>query len=245
MSKTPKFCTNCGASVEEDALTCPQCGNKLQADDTGTPNTPPSSSIENVVGKRSEGPTDHLTTGFNVAISNPIVFVPALIGGVISVIISYMTSGLYFLSWMSLLELISTIISFTLGFASLDLARDAYDKKVLDLGQSISYVLKRFGSFFIAALFGAILSITVVLIPVVILMFVIMVVDETGIIDALGKAFKVLLADLGDIIIILVVTIIGSFILGYIPFLSTFLVDALYVVISLACIDLYTNYKHQ
>jgi hypothetical protein len=76
-------------------------------------------------------------------------------------------------------------------------------------------------------------------------MFVIMVVDETGIIDALGKAFKVLFADLWDIIIILVVAIIGSFLLGYIPFLSTFLVAALYVVISLACIDLYTKYKHQ
>ena len=146
---------------------------------------------------------------------------------------------------MSLLELVSTIISFILGFASLDLARDAYDKKALDLGSSISYVLKRFGSFFIAALFGAILSLTVVLIPLVILMFVIMVVDEIGIMDALGKAFKVLFADLGDIIIILIVTIIGSFLLGYIPFLSTFLIDALYVVISLACIDLYANYKHQ
>jgi hypothetical protein len=60
-----------------------------------------------------------------VAISNPIVFIPALIGGVISVIISAITSGIYFLSWMSLLELVSTIISFTLGFVSLDLARDA------------------------------------------------------------------------------------------------------------------------
>ena len=245
MSKTPKFCTNCGASLQEDDLTCPKCGNKLQADGASAPSSPPSSGVENVVAGPNRGFADHLTTGFNVAMSNPVIFVPAIIGGVIAVIISAITTGIYFLSWMSLLEIISTIISFILGFASLDLARDAYDKKSLDLGQSISYVFKRFGSFFIAALFGAILSITVVLIPVVILMFVIMVVDETGIIDALGKALKVILADLGDIIVILVVAIIGSFLLDLIPFLSTFLVDALYVVISLAFIDIYTNYKPQ
>jgi hypothetical protein len=245
MSKTSKFCTICGASLLEDSLTCPKCGNNLQSGGANHQNTTPSSGVENIVSRPSSGLADHLTTGFNVAVSNPIIFVPAIIGGIIEIIISSITTGIYFLSWMTLLEIISTAISFILGFASIDLARNAYDKKRLDLGSSISYVFKRFGSFLIAAIFGAILSITVVLIPVAILMFVIMVVDETGIVDALGKAFKVLFADIGDIIVILVVAIVGSFLLGFIPFLSTFLIDALYVVISLACIDLYTLYKRQ
>ncbi|MCX6642572.1 MAG: zinc ribbon domain-containing protein [Candidatus Bathyarchaeota archaeon] len=245
MTTKPTFCTHCGASLPEGALVCPQCGIKLQADDTGTPNIPPSSGVENIPGKRGGGPFDHLSTGFNIAISNPMVFVPTIIAGVINVIISFITSGIYFLSWMTLLEIVSSVISFTLGFASIYLARDAFDKKTLNLGESIKYVLNRFVSFVLAGLLGALLSITVVLIPVAILMFVIMVVDETGITDALRKAFKVLLADLGDILVILVVAILGSFILGYVPFLSTFLVDALYVVIGLACIDVYWNFKHQ
>ena len=245
MSKTSKFCSNCGASLLEDALTCPKCGNNLQSDGANPQNASSRSGVETIAGKPNGGLADHLITGFNVAVSNPIIFVPAIIGGVIEIIISSVTTGIYFLGWMTLLEIISTVISFILGFASIDLARDAYDKKRLDLGSSISYVFKRFGTFLIAAIFGAILSITVVLIPVAILMFVIMVVDETGIIDALGKAFKVLFADLADIIVILVVAIVGSFLLGFIPFLSTFLIDALYVVISLACIDLYTLYKRQ
>jgi hypothetical protein len=244
MSKPVKFCSICGASLQEDSLTCPQCGNKLQSDGANPQNTPPSS-VESIVGRPSGGLADHLTLGFNVAVSNPIIFAPAVIGGIIEIIISSVTTGIYFLSWMTLLEIISTTISFILGFASVDLARNAYQKRGLDLGSSINYVFKRFGSFLIAAILGAILSITVLLIPVAILMFVIMVVDETGIIDALVKAFRVIFADLGDIIVILVVAIVGSFLLGLVPLLSTFLIDALYVVISLACIDLYTLYKHQ
>lgn len=246
MSKNVKFCTNCGASVEEGVSFCPQCGNNLQVAEAGPPKTPSISTTENVAHERSRGVVEHLTIGYNVAMSNPMVFLPAILSGVIGTIISYITSTLYSLGLLSLiLGLISTVISFILGFASLDMSRDAYDKQALDLGSSISYVFQRFVIFFIAAIFGALLSITIVFIPAVILTFVIMVIDETGIMDAFGKAFKVLFSDLGDIIIVLIVAIIGSFVLGYVPFLSTLLNSALYVVISLAFIDIYVNYKNQ
>jgi hypothetical protein len=241
VSKAPKFCTTCGASLSDDALTCPQCGNELHKTAGASLLNAPSE--RNIPNGPKGGFTDHLTTGFNVALSNPIIFVPALIGGVLEIILSSVTTGMLFLSLMTLLSIISTAISFILGFASIDLARNAYDKKSLDLGSSIGYVFKRFGSFIVAAIIGAVLTITVILIPVAVLMFVIMVVDETGIFDALGKAFKVLFADLGDIIVILVVAVVGTFLFGFIPLLSTFLIDALYVVISVACIDLYKLYN--
>jgi hypothetical protein len=244
MFKTSTFYSTLISKFHDDALANNQFGTKIQAEGSNPPNTPQSGVTENVVGPKKAF-IDYLTTGITVAISNPMIFVPTIIGGILTLIISVLTTGIYFLSWMTLLEIISTVISFILGFASLDLARDAYEKKGLDLGSSVSYVIKRFGSFFVAAILGTLLSLTVVLIPVVILMFVIMVVDEAGIIDSLGKAVKILFANLVDIIVILVVTIVGSFLLGLIPFLSTFLVDALYVVIGLACIDLYSTFKHQ
>jgi hypothetical protein len=245
MSKVSN-CPNCGASVEEGVAFCPQCGNKLQVAVAVPPVTPPTSAAESVAHERSRGFAEHLTIGYNVAISNPMVFLPAILGGVVSTIISFVSSALYVFGWLSIiLGLFGTIFSFILSFASLDMSRDAYDKQALDLGSSINYVLKRFATFLVAAIFGALLSITIVLISAVILTFVIMVVDETGIMDAFGKAFKVFFADLGDVIVILLLAIVGAFVLGYIPFISTFLISALYVVISLAFIDLYINYKNK
>jgi hypothetical protein len=71
-----------------------------------------------------------------------------------------------------------------------------------------------------------------------------MVIDETGIMDAFSKAFKVLFADIMDIIIVLIVAIVGFFITGYIPYLSTLLYSVLNVIIGLAFIDIYVNYKN-
>jgi hypothetical protein len=72
-----------------------------------------------------------------------------------------------------------------------------------------------------------------------------MVIDETGIMDAFTKAFNVIKADIVDIIIVLVVSIAGSFVIGYIPFISTLVNAALNVVIGLAFIDIYMNYKNK
>jgi hypothetical protein len=71
-----------------------------------------------------------------------------------------------------------------------------------------------------------------------------MVLDETGIMDAFSKAFKVLFADIMDIAIVVVVAIVGFFITGYIPYISTLLYSALNVIIGLAFIDIYVNYKN-
>jgi predicted ABC-type exoprotein transport system permease subunit len=73
---------------------------------------------------------------------------------------------------------------------------------------------------------------------------VIMVIDETGIMDAFSKAFNVLKADLMDIIFVLIVSIVGSVFIGYVPFVSTLLNSVFNVIIGLAFIDIYVNYKN-
>jgi hypothetical protein len=97
--------------------------------------------------------------------------------------------------------------------------------------------------FLVAAIVGGIMAVTIFLIPVVLLMFCIMVVDETGLTSALSKAFSVLGADLKDILLILLVNILGAVVVSFVPLVSGLLVSALNVVIGLAFIDLYHNYK--
>jgi hypothetical protein len=247
MSKVTKYCPNCGAVIDESKPFCPQCGNKIGAQATSPPPgtfTPtPAVTPVNIPHEQKRGAVEHLTIGYSVAIGNPLVFLPAAISGIISLLVGA-TNTFVGSSGLIILQLISALVSFILSFASTDMSRDAYNKQPLDLGQSIAYVFKRFLPFLIAAILGAILSLTIVFIPIVTLTFVIMVIDETGIMDAFTKAFKVLFADIGDIIIVLVVAIIGFFITGYIPYISTLVYSVLNVVIGLAFIDIYVNYKN-
>ena len=223
-------CPKCGGEVREDAAFCPNCGNKLKPEPSG-PEAP---------GKRSY--TEHLTIGFNVATQNPMVFVPTILAGLISSGISWLGQGLPGLMPL-LLALVASIVSFLLSFASLDMSRDAYNKQPLDLGGSVGYVAGRIVEFFVAAVVGGIMAVTIFLIPVVTLMFTIMVIDETGLTAAISKAFSVLGAELKDVIIILLVSIAGAIVVGYVPLVSGLLASAINVVVGLAFIDLYYNYK--
>ena len=250
------YCPRCGKEVVEEDIYCKNCGENLRKPEGPT------------VTPGQVGAMDHLTTGFRLATGKPMVFAPALIGGIISLLISRTSSGLmgahrwqFWQSWGEipfsdprfsslfllggLISLIGSIITYILNFASIDMSRDAYLDQPLDFMGSINYVLRRIFTFIGASIVGAFLSITIILIPVVILMFVILVIDETGIGNAISKAFSVLTRDLGDIIIILIVAIVGSIVLGLVPFISSLLTACLNVIIGLAFIDIYFQYKRQ
>jgi hypothetical protein len=218
-------CPNCEGDVREDASFCPHCGYQLKPE-------PP--------GKRSY--TEHLTIGFNVATQNPMVFVPTILAGLISSGMNWLGLGLPGLIPL-MISIVASIVSFLLSFASLDMSRDAYNKQPLDLGGSVGYVVGRIVEFLVAAVVGGIMAVTIFLIPVVLLMFTIMVIDETGLTSAISKALSVLSADLKDIVLILLVSIAGAVVISFVPLVSGLLVSALNVVIGLAFIDLYYNYK--
>jgi hypothetical protein len=211
--------------VREDASFCPHCGYQLKPE-------PP--------GKRSY--TEHLAIGFNVATQNPMVFVPTILAGLISSGMNWLGLGLPGLMPL-MISIVASIVSFLLSFASLDMSRDAYNKQPLDLGGSVGYVVGRIVEFLVAAVVGGIMAVTIFLIPVVLLMFTIMVIDETGLTSAISKALSVLSADLKDIVLILLVSIAGAVVISFVPLVSGLLVSALNVVIGLAFIDLYYNYK--
>lgn len=253
------YCPRCGKEVDEEEAYCKNCGENLRKPEGG----------EIPMGTPTKvGAMDHLTLGFRLATEKPKVFGPALLGGIISIVISMTKRGLmgpyHWQFWQDLgttqyqppmfsslfllgglVSLVGSIITYILNFASIDMSRDAYLDEPLNLMGSVNYVLGRILPFILASIIGAIMSITIILIPVVIIMFVILVIDETGIGDAISKAFSVLTRDLGDVIIILVVAILGSVVLGAVPFIGGLLTACLNVIIGLAFIDIYFQYKRQ
>ena len=232
------YCPHCGYEIPENAIHCPHCGERISG-----PNTRSRPSSERV------GAGEHLSIAFNIASEKPIVFAPVIISGLISVIIDNIWGESFqyglspFLLFAGLISLIGSIVNYILNFASIDMSRDAYMDEPLDLRESIYYVISRIGTFIVASIVGAIMAITIILIPVVIIMFVIIVMDETGIGDAISKSFKVISSDLGDIILILIVAIIGSIIISFVPYISGLLHACLNVVVGISFIDVYYNYK--
>lgn len=241
------FCSKCGEEVEEEAIYCPKCGNMLK----------PAAEMKKV------DAIEAFSRGVSIVSTKPGVLVPAIIGALIPLAISILFapwthrgtfSGSFwgfivspagaalFLLGISLV-FVGLIISFVMFFASLDMSRDAYLERELNMSESVGYVMRRLGTFIVAAIIGAILFVTVIGIPIAILMFVVMVVDETGIGYAVSKALNVLGARLMDVIILIILAIVGTAILNFIPFISSILVAAYNVLIGLAFMDIYFSYK--
>lgn len=246
------YCPECGKEIDEGATFCPSCGARLGAGGVRE-------------GYSRVGAADHLSLAFNLAMEKPMVFAPALLGGLISVIIGGVSVALFGASGWSmwrgnpllapavpglamtgaLLAVVGGVVSYLLGFASLEMSRDAYVGEPLDLMGSVNYVVGRIGTFVVASIIGAVMAITVILMPAVMFMFVIIVVDETGIGAALSRAFGVISSDLGDVVVVIIVAIVGSAVLGWVPLVGGLLTTALNVVIGLAFMDIYFRYKRK
>jgi hypothetical protein len=231
------YCPKCGAQVEDDYAVCPICGEQLK-------------------GPRRQGrpprarASDHLSLGYRIASSKPMVFAPVLLGSLISTLVNpegwspldpsgY--SPVYLFA--ALLSLAGSVLVYLLNFASIDMARDAYVGDRLDLGSSMNYVVGRIGTFIVASIVGVLLSITIILIPVSIFMFVIIVMDETGVGTAISRAFNVIMSDIGDVTVIILASIIGTILLSFVPLIGGLLTACLGVVIDLAFISVYENYR--
>jgi hypothetical protein len=239
-----RYCPNCGAAVEEGERFCSQCGVDVTQPGTSHTSSPTGNSYFGAPRGGEKGAIDHITIGYTVAFEQPLVFAPAIISGILGVIVYYVLDYVGFGDTLStLLGLMISMLSFILNFASLDMSRDAYYKQPLDLMESIKYVTGRFFIFLLAAIFGGLLSITIVLIPVVLFMFVIMVMDETWIMDAFQKSINVLRTDLVDVLLIIVISIVASVIIGYVPIISTLLDAVVNVIIGIAFIDIYATYR--
>lgn len=246
-------CPKCGGEVKEGAFYCPNCGAKLEGD-VGAARPYKYGDV------RAMG---HLSLAFNLAMAKPMVFAPVILGAIIDLLIRRISDlllgpvrwpiwqgGAFLwqeysgtLAAAAVFSIIGGVVVYVLNFASIDMLRDAYEDEPLNLMGSINYVLRRIGTFILASIVGVLMAITVVLIPVVIFTFVIIVVDEAGIVAAISRAFSVLRSDLGDVVVVIIVAIVGSIILGFIPFIGGLLTTLLNIVIGLAFMDIYYRYK--
>jgi hypothetical protein len=195
---------------------------------------------------------DHLSLAFNLAIARPMVFAPVVLGGIISIILDNFwgrtpdpVGFAPFLFFVSIVSIVASVITFLLNFATIDMARDAYMDQPLDLGRSFNYALSRIVTFFVASIVRVIMSITLILIPVASLMTVIIVMDETGIMNAISQAFSVLSRDLGDVIVIIIISIVGYVLLSWAPMLGGLLTASFGVIIDLAFIDVYHQHQRE
>ena len=229
-----KPCPNCEAENEPDVNFCHKCGYAFPQDKLITDSTSP---------KRSEkGAIEHLKKGYTVALNQPIVFLPSIIAGLLGILVGYLPGNIGYNTL--LIGLVSSTISFILGFASTDMSRDAYFNQPLELGRSVNYIVGRFFEFLVAAIVGGLLSITIILIPVVIFMFVIMVLDETSMWDSFSSALDVIRSDIGDVLVILLISIVASAVVGYVPYICNLLEAMINVVVGIAFIDVYVTYKN-
>jgi len=250
------FCPRCGKEVTDADVFCPNCGENLKgAGITVTPAapTPP------------PGATGNLSFAIDLATRKPIVFAPTIIGSLISIVLTGLaavvfgvsfwqsgsfwsnpinwTSGFAFLGAFIVLSLVGAIVSYILFFASIDMSRDAYLDRPLDIGESFSYVLGRLGTFILASIVAVVFTATIILIPVAILMIVILVVDESGVGSSISRSFSVLGNRLGDVLILILVAIVGGLVLNYVPVIGSLLSACLNVVVGIAFIGLYFDYK--
>ncbi|TFH12939.1 zinc ribbon domain-containing protein [Candidatus Bathyarchaeota archaeon] len=243
MSDT-RLCKNCGAAVEDGVRFCSECGADQNQQEATTVSSTTGNAYTGTPRGGEKRAIDHITIGYTVAFEQPMVFLPSVISGILGLIVTYGLNNIWLGDTLNtLIGLAISMVSFILSFGSLDMSRDAYYKQPLDLMESIGYVTSRFVVFFIAAIFGGLLSITIVFIPIVLFMFVIMVIDETGIMDAFQKSINVIKSDLVDVLMLIVLSIVASFVIGYVPFISTLLNAVVNVIIAIAFIDIYVTYK--
>ena len=217
------YCPKCGTQVEDHYEVCPECGAKLRG------------------GTERRSATESVSLAINLAIAKPMVFLPVIIGGLISSVIdNFSVAGVGLL-----LSLLSPFISTIFNFASIDMARDAYTDRPLNMGDSINYTLSRFITFIGAAILSVLLIVTIILIPVSFLLSVIVVMDETSVMDALSKSFRVLSRRLGDVLVIFIIGILGSFLIGWVPLVGSLLSACFGVILNFAFIDLYSQFKNE
>jgi hypothetical protein len=147
------------------------------------------------------------------------------------------------MSLFALLGILNIVVVAFLNFVEIDMSRDAYLDAPLSLGGSSRYVLRRIGTFVAATLIGLFLMMTIVLIPVANLMFLIVVIEETGIGSSVSKALSVCRKNLGAAIVLCILSIAPSWFLVHLPHIGILVTSAFGVVINLAFIDLYFGTK--
>jgi hypothetical protein len=245
------FCPNCGKEAPEEGIFCERCGEGIpDLDSTGdrVEWTPPRKGLGN-----------HLGAALGLLRAKPIIFVPEVVGAVVSMALTwlwgvvgtppgmldlwddYVGGDLGFISvaygspdippdfWGSFYQyvvgnllfiVVLALISTLFTLATIDVARNAYMESEVGLGRSVGYIRSRIGLFIVASFVGFLVQATFILIPLSILYFVVLVVEDTGIRAALSKGFRLGIDNFATVTGLMILWIISYFLFNMVPYVS-------------------------
>ena len=157
---------------------------------------------------------------------------PDIPPGYLGTMFQYMIGGFLFLI---VLDMVSKLFT----FATLDMARDAYLENDVDLGTTAGYVRSRIGLFIVAALVGLLVQATFILIPLSILFFVVLVVEDIGIRASFSKGFKLGIENFGTVTGLMALWVVSFILFDMVPYVSEVARAIPGVVLYVALIDLH------
>jgi len=143
-----------------------------------------------------------------------------------------------------LILLLISGVSGLFSFTTYHMAWNGYRNEKIDLRSSSRYTLSHVGKFFIASIIANLFALTIILLPAAMFMYGIMIVENTGIRNGLSGGFKLSLDKIGASAGLAVLYfIILAIIVRTVPYVGNFLVFIPVVIIEIASLDLYMNYK--
>ena len=144
----------------------------------------------------------------------------------------------YFGAGVFVLLFLYAIVSGFFTVTAVHMIWSGINNEEVSLMSSVKYVFSRLGHVLFALLIGTVFSVTIILIPAVVLMYVIMVVDGTGIREGLSKGFSISLQRLGISVLIVVMYLGLSFAFDYIPVVGNVLFAIPSTIITASLVDL-------
>jgi hypothetical protein len=207
-----------------------------------------------------------LQNSFDLLIKNWIFLIPALAGMIFSQILKFVAQN-YFVrfEWLIthwimfgifpgydapigfIIMVIRGAGAYFLMFVSLDMARNAYLKKEIDIMKSVEYVRKRIIPLTLASIIAFLFAFTIILIPLAILMIVIMIVDESEVEASITKGIKILLTNPINFLILTILIAIERVVLRYVlyPYTGHILTAPIDVLLILATMIIYLKLKQK
>lgn len=184
---------------------------------------------------------------YNLFKNNNIILLPFIFSGFINLLKDYLTAiyvkstGLMHFSGMNaplmfifiplmffgtfIVSLIAMLLIYfmeIIGFRTIYLVTM---KKGIDFRKAANYVFTRFFNFLFAGIIAIILIAIIITIPLAYLMLVGLIIDDLDVVEALNRAGRVIIQNIGTFIIITILVIIIYIAARIIPFIGSFLTE--------------------
>ena len=191
---------------------------------------------------------DAFTRALNVCTSDPIIFIPMIISGILSAILTFILKGalltpfrygmrpttMFGYGLSIVVGLIIFVISLIMSGWTVSMVKQKLEGLTVDLNTSFSYTLERLVSLIVAAILVAIIvgiGLVLLIIPGLIALILLIastqaiIIENAGGIDALKMSYEFARKNFMDMLIFVIITAIVTAILMFIPLIGSLLSD--------------------